>query len=726
MSSSVPPATSGRSAAPDLLELLSRVNCHVYSGEIGADGEYVELFTGPGTELLLGGPIPPGVDPTDAWHSAVHPEDWGVYLDAGARLETDAMVSFEYRLIGRDRVTRWVLDRMWLRERVSDDRRIVDGVITDVTELHERAEQVQEALQAVQYVNEQLEQARLDVEEATAWLEAAVDTSPAAMIMLDTEARVRLWNPAAERMFGWTQAAVIGKVAPHVPPDRREAFLELLRQVTEGDALVEHEEERIGRDGVRRQVAISTAVMREPSGEISGFLGMLTDISQRKVMEDRLRDLAHRDSLTGLANRVRIMERVDETVAQLEGTERSVALLLLDLDGFKAVNDSFGHAVGDELLVAVAGRLLSCLRSHDLAARLGGDEFAILLEPVDGQEAVRVAERILEVLAQPIDLRRAQVVVTASIGIAHGNGQRSTQDLLRDADVAMYMAKGQGKNRLVVFHPSMQERVATRLRLESELRRAVEREEFELHYQPIVNLDTQRIIGVEALVRWRHPERGLLLPADFISVAEETGLIVPIGRWILTQACAQAANWQVLDPAQLVSIGVNLSPRQLHDAGLVEVAASALSVAQLPAAALTIEITENLLLGDSSLAEARLAQLRAMGIRVAVDDFGTGYSSLAYLRRLPVDTLKIDRSFVAPLSDGPRPAALVRSIIDLAAALDLDTVAEGVENAEQAAILNSLGCHVAQGYYFGYPQPPDGITRLIHSGTLGLPRARNR
>ena len=323
-------------------------------------------------------------------------------------------------------------------------------------------------------------------------------------------------------------------------------------------------------------------------------------------------------------------------------------------------------------------------------------------------------------MSEPIALRRAQVVVTASIGIVYAAHDRNTQDLLRDADVAMYMAKGAGKNRLVVFQPSMQERVATRLRLENDLRTAVAEQQFELHYQPLVNLDTGRIVGVEALLRWRHPERGLLLPAEFVSVAEDTGLIVPIGRWILETACAQAARWRPADPAQLLSVGVNLSPRQLHDAELVQAAADALARAGLPPAALTFEITENLLLIESSLAEQRLAQLRALGIRVAVDDFGTGYSSLAYLRRFPVDVLKIDRSFVAPLAEGPRPAALVRSIVDLARALDMDTIAEGVENAEQAATLNSLGCHVAQGNYFAEPQPADVIERLITQGDVSL------
>jgi diguanylate cyclase (GGDEF)-like protein/PAS domain S-box-containing protein len=712
---------------PDLLDLLSRVNCHVYIGELLPGGEYHELFTGPGLEELLGGPIPEHANPTDAWHAAVHPDDWESYLAGGAAIEDAGVVTMEYRLIGRDAKTRWVLDRMWLRDQLDDGRVLVDGVITDVTELHERSDELTDALSAVQRVNRQLEWARRREAEATASLEAAVAASPSAMILLDLEGRVQLWNPAAERMFGWTPSEVIGEVAPHIPVDRRKAFFELVERAKQGEQLLDHEEVRINRDGQRCFVSLSTAVVFGPGGEVTGFLGMLTDITARKDMENRLRNLAHRDPLTGLANRFLVSERIDAAMARRD-EEHAVSLLLLDLDGFKAVNDSFGHALGDELLLGVAGRLMTCLRSNDLAARLGGDEFAVLLETVDPQEAVRVGERILEAIAAPFALSRAEIVVTASIGVVHADGDRTTQDLLRDADVAMYMAKGEGKNRLVEFHPSMQQRVATRLQLESELRAAVSAEQFELHYQPLVNLDTRCIVGVEALLRWRHPERGLLAPGEFVGVAEETGLIVPIGRWVLETAIAQAARWQPADPGQLLSVGVNLSPRQLYDDEFFATALAALKRAGLPPAALTIEITENLLLGDSSLAEERLAELRAQGIRIAVDDFGTGYSSLAYLRRFPVDVLKIDRSFVSPLSGDPRPSALVSSIIELAKALDMDTVAEGVETPDQAAVLNSLGCHVAQGFYFAKPKPAAVIERLLLSGARSLselPRARS-
>jgi diguanylate cyclase (GGDEF)-like protein/PAS domain S-box-containing protein len=680
------------------VELLRRVGCHVYSGEMSADGTYREAFTGPGLDQMLGGPTPDGVDHTYAWNAAVHPDDQQHYQEAG--LGENQSVSLEYRLIGRDGVTRWVLDQMWVRETLPDGRRLIDGVVTDVSELHRRSDQVAQA---------------------TAWLNAAVSVSPAALILMDRDARVTLWNPAAERLFGRQQDQVLGEVAPHMPPGRRADYVELLEAMVAGGSPKDLEEVTVGPDGRPINVSVSSALVRDPAGQVTGFLSVLTDITARKETENRLRQLAHSDPLTGLANRVLITERIDEAVSQPPSRDHGVALLLLDLDGFKAVNDSFGHAVGDELLLAVARRLSACLRSQDIAARLGGDEFAMLLESIDDEEASDVAERILAALAEPFVLRRAHVVVTASIGLVHAGRGRRTEDLLRDADVAMYQAKGAGKNQVVVFEPSMQEQVASRLRMESELRTAVTDGQFVLYYQPFVNLETRRVVGVEALVRWQHPIRGLLPPAEFIPIAEETGLIVALGRWILETACAQAAAWQPADPAALLSIAVNLSPRQLHDPDLIGFATRCLRDSGLPPSALTIEITENLLLTDSALAGARLDQLRALGVQVAVDDFGTGYSSLAYLRRYPVDILKIDRSFVTPLADGPRQAALVRSIIDLAAALDLDTVAEGVERPDQAATLAELGCHVAQGFYFSEPQPVASIEALLARPVLYLP-----
>jgi diguanylate cyclase (GGDEF)-like protein/PAS domain S-box-containing protein len=688
-------------AAPglDVLALLTRIGCHVYTGELHPDGSYEEIFTGPGLELLIGGAPDLDENLSTLWNAYVHPDDRERYRAEG-NLGRKSAVTMEYRMRGKDGVVRWVLDQMWLREVTADGRRLVDGVVTDVSELHRRRQQV---------------------DEARAWLDASVTMSPAAIVVMDREWRVRLWNPAAEKMFGLRESEVRGTVAPHIPVERRTDFAALVdRMILGGETLVEHEETRVGRDGQTQEVSIASSVMFDENGEVTGLMGLITDISARKESERRLRQLALSDPLTGLANRNLVNQRIDAAVTGLDADSPGVAVLLLDLDGFKSVNDSFGHAVGDELLLAVARRLRSCLRDGDIAARLGGDEFALLLERIDSVETLSVGRRVLEALSAPFSLRRGQVVVTASVGVVHASEQLDGHDLLRDADVAMYKAKADGKNRLVVFETSMHERVVTRLRLENELRTAVDRGEFELYYQPYVDLESRMIVGLEALIRWHHPVRGLLLPGEFIEVAEDTGLIVPLGQWIVTEACAQAALWRAADPDRPLTISVNLSPRQLYDAEFIDVAARALSDSGLPAGVLTIEITENLLLGDAVLAGTRLAQLRALGIQLAVDDFGTGYSSLAYLRRYPVDVLKIDRTFVDPLTDGPRQAALVRSIIDLATALDVDTVAEGVERPEQASALSTLGCHVAQGFYFARPQPAAAISALLQVGDLGV------
>jgi diguanylate cyclase (GGDEF)-like protein/PAS domain S-box-containing protein len=690
------PAASGL----DVLALLTRIGCHVYTGELHPDGSYREVFTGPGLNLLIGGEPDSREDPSTLWNTYVHPDDFERYKSEGSDLRQKLAVAMEYRMLGKDGVVRWVLDQMWLREVAADGRRMVDGVVTDVSELHRR---------------------RRQVDEARAWLDASVTMSPAAIVVMDREWRVRLWNPAAEKLFGWPESEVRGTVAPHIPPERREAFAMLVdRMVIGGETLIEHEEVRIGQDGEQQEVAISSSAMFDENGELTGLMGLITDISARKESERRLRQLALHDPLTGLANRILVNQRIEAAVTASQPGDPGLAVLLLDLDGFKTVNDSFGHAVGDELLLAVARRLRSCLREGDIAARLGGDEFALLLERIDAKETAVVSRRVLDALSAPFSLRRGQAVVTASIGVVHASGQLGDHDLLRDADVAMYKAKADGKNRVVVFEASMQERVVTRLRLENELRAAVERGEFELYYQPYVDLDSRMIVGLEALVRWHHPTRGLLLPGEFIEVAEDTGLIVPLGQWIVRQACMQAGIWRQLDTDRPLTISVNLSPRQLYDPLFVGIAARAIADAGLPPGMLTIEITENLLLGDAALAGTRLAELRALGIHIAVDDFGTGYSSLAYLRRYPVDVLKIDRTFVHPLTDGPRQAALVRSIIDLATALDVGTVAEGVERPEQASALSTLGCHVAQGFYFARPQPAPAISRLLAVGELGV------
>jgi diguanylate cyclase (GGDEF)-like protein len=434
--------------------------------------------------------------------------------------------------------------------------------------------------------------------------------------------------------------------------------------------------------------------------------------------------LAHRafhDPLTDLANRTLLIERLGEALSMpIPG--RTVAVLWLDLDDFKRVNDSLGHAAGDELLREVSARLRSVLRPADLAARLGGDEFAVVLDDVRSEEdAVHAGERVLLALSSPITIGDRTVSVRASIGVAVANAHEwTTDELLRNADVAMYIAKSQGKACVRAFEESMHDALVARLELETELERAVEEAQLLLHYQPIVELRTGQIVGMEALVRWQHPQRGLLLPGEFIPLAEETGQVLPIDRWVLLQACCQARQWQleVMNGAPL-EVSVNLSTRQLEDDQVIDMVKLALEVSGLAPESLVLEVTESFVLRDEVAGARRLRSLRELGVRLAIDDFGTGYSSLSYLRQLPVDVLKIDRSFTAGIGENQEDVALVQAIMRLADSLGLDAVAEGVEDANQRDVLVSLGCAQGQGWHFSKAVEPTEMEALLRlSATL--------
>jgi diguanylate cyclase (GGDEF)-like protein len=388
----------------------------------------------------------------------------------------------------------------------------------------------------------------------------------------------------------------------------------------------------------------------------------------------------------------------------------------VDLDDFKTVNDSLGHSEGDQLLIAVAERLRAGVRAGDTIARMGGDEFAILIEdPTEGETPVDVGRRLLAQLEPPFVHGGKELFVRASIGIATTRSRDHTaDDVLRNADVAMYTAKSKGKNRLEVFEPGMHAAALTRLALKGDLERALERDEFTLVYQPIVRLGGGRLTGVEALLRWQHRERGTVGPAEFIPVAEETGLILPLGRWVLERACAQAAAWNAISSAP-ITMSVNVSGRQLQQPAFPAEVAGVLASTGLAAELLTLELTESVLMQDAEAATAMLVDLKSLGVRLAIDDFGTGYSSLNYLRRFPIDELKIDRSFVASLDDGPTQSAVVLSILRLGETLHLETVAEGIEEPSQLAVLRDLGADLGQGYLFARPLDVNGVTALIEA-----------
>jgi len=440
------------------------------------------------------------------------------------------------------------------------------------------------------------------------------------------------------------------------------------------------------------------------------------EINQFPKRLELLTRQAFRDALTGLPNRALFMDRLSHGLTRARRRHEHVAVLFLDLDRFKVINDTLGHTVGDQLLVEVSNRLGSALRPGDTVARLGGDEFGLLLEDVaDAETAETVALRIEAELAKPLSFEGREVFVTASIGIALSSERLGTpEEVLRDADLAMYHAKSKGKARHEIFDGTMSAPALDRMDLEMDLRTAISRQEFRLHYQPILRLDTGQITGVEALIRWQHEKRGLLQPDAFIGLTEETGLIIPIGRWVLGEACRQAREWQIEFPRspQLV-MSVNLSAKQFQNPRLVEEITDALATSGLEAGCLKLEITESVVMQDAPATLAKLRELKALGIKLAIDDFGTGYSSLGYLKRFPVDTLKIDRSFVKGLSHEGGDSAIVRAVVTVAKSLNMDVTAEGIETDQQRVELKMLGCDQGQGFLFARPATPEHLKPLL-------------
>jgi diguanylate cyclase len=429
---------------------------------------------------------------------------------------------------------------------------------------------------------------------------------------------------------------------------------------------------------------------------------------------------AFKDSLTGLPNRRLFRDRVGHALARSGRRPGASAVLFIDLDKFKDVNDSLGHPVGDQLLTSVSDRLRAVVRPGDTVARLGGDEFAVLAEDVVGEaDAAGLAARVLDALAVPFALRGKEMAVGGSIGVALSNPGDTVDELLRNADVAMYNAKSAGRGCFRLFEDDMHAAVVRRVELENSLRRAVDDGEFELYYQPVFALATGRLTGFEALLRWNHPTRGLLAPPEFLALAEETGAIVPIGAWVLREACRQARAWNHRHPKQPLSMSVNLSPHQLLQPDVAAVVAAALHDAGLDPAGLILELTEGVFLDDGPAVATRLRGLKELGVGLAIDDFGTGYSSLSYLRRLPIDILKVDKIFIDDVAGDAAESAVVRAIIKLAQTLELTIVAEGVEAEEQATRLRQLGCHAAQGYWFAKPLSVDGVEAVLRVADVG-------
>jgi diguanylate cyclase (GGDEF)-like protein/PAS domain S-box-containing protein len=462
-----------------------------------------------------------------------------------------------------------------------------------------------------------------------------------------------------------------------------------------------------------------TNLLDEPA--VGAIVATASDITERKNIEEQLARRAFYDTLTSLPNRALLLDRIGQAEARARRRNAMIGVIFIDLDNFKRVNDSLGHHAGDRLLVAAAKRLGGCVRPSDTVARLGGDEFVILLEHLGSDatgEGALVADNILAQFSQPFELDNKQYIVSASVGLAFalaGGGRGDADTLLRDADVAMYRAKNGGKGRYVVFEENMHAEAVKKLEIETDLRFAIEHHELRVHFQPIVQLQAEGCREMEALVRWQHPTRGLLPPSEFIAIAEESGLIIPLGRYVLEEACRQVARWQREFPTEPPrQISVNLSPRQFDDPHLVANVTAALSSAQIGAASLKLEVTEGLIMRDTERSIETLQKLKDFGITIAIDDFGTGYSSLSYLHRLPLDVLKIDRSFVQGIGMSAEDDAIVRAIISMAQSLGLSVTAEGIETAEQATLLREWSCQTGQGYLFSRPLPAEEFTALFH------------
>ncbi|MDH5284582.1 MAG: EAL domain-containing protein, partial [Gemmatimonadota bacterium] len=559
---------------------------------------------------------------------------------------------------------------------------------------------------------------------AEARFRSLVQHSSDLILVVGPRGELRFASPSAARVLRCDPEGLVGgALADLVPAEDRErlaGFLGAVAGTTDVSTPIECRF-RLPDGSTRHAELLATDLTADPT--VRGLVLNVRDVSERKSLEQELTRQAFHDPLTGLANRALFLDRVRHALPLARRHRQNLSVLFLDLDDFKKVNDSLGHAEGDRLLITTAERLRSCARAGDTLARLGGDEFAVLIEDAVDSAAVEIAvNRFQTALNRPYQLEGGEVGVTVSIGVASATPEHSADDLLRDADTAMYSAKRRGKGRSAAFLPEMTLDVRRRLEMEAALRHAISHGGLELAFQPMYSLRNGRIEGVEALVRWDHPGLGLLLPNHFIPLAEETGLIVPLGRWVLRGACRQAREWQASRPgAGPLTIAINISARQLQDLDVVEETRQAIAESGVDPSLVVLEITESVLMQYEGDIQSRLTELKMLGVRLAIDDFGTGYSSLSYLQRFPIDILKVARPFVEELDGGVNRVALTRAILGLGAALGLTTVAEGVERAAQCTALMELGCDYAQGYYFAPPLSAEQLMQELSRKERALP-----
>ncbi|RNE59207.1 sensor domain-containing protein [Cryobacterium tepidiphilum] len=589
----------------------------------------------------------------------------------------------------------------------------ISGIARDITEMKRQQAEAEASRAEADANRAEAIASRARLVEAQEMAFAGFERSPIGTGIADLDGRLRRINPALCQMLGRPAAEILGMQTPDFlhPLDRGDdesMTLRILNGVTDD---VQTERRYLRADGTVIWVHEFASLVRGDDQAPSYFYLQLQDVTERKETEALLAHQAFHDPLTGLVNRTRLTDHIDESLALARPAGRQVGVLFLDVDQFKVVNDGLGHAAGDSLLVQLVKRMQAELRDTDTFARFGGDEFVIVCDSTTVDRAQRVADRIIAMTKEPFWVDGHEVFVTVSIGVVLAGDDDDAHILLRKSDVAMYQAKELGRDRVVVFNDAMQLRASARLDIESQLGRALDRDELRVVYQPIVDVANERVMGFEALVRWEHPDRGWLSPAEFIPVAEETGMILLIGEWVLGEALAQLQRWRREVPgAAELSMAVNLSTRQLRDTQFVQVVAETLDRTGIDPGAVHLEVTESMVMGDVDLAVRNLVSLRALGVRLSIDDFGTGYSSLGYLQKLPVHLLKIDRSFIDGLGgDDPHAAAIVGAIVALARDLNLGVIGEGVESAAQLAELHRLGTAQGQGFLWSTPLRPTDV-----------------
>jgi diguanylate cyclase (GGDEF)-like protein/PAS domain S-box-containing protein len=574
-----------------------------------------------------------------------------------------------------------------------------------------------------------MDKARREARDTAERFQRAFDSGVTGMALVSEDGRYLSVNRALCEITGYSESELLSLDFQDIThPDDLSADLEQLHALVAGRvALYETEKRYVHRDGHVVWVQIGVSAVHSENGRVEYLISQLHDVTERKRIEEELAHQALHDPLTGLPNRALFLDRLRHAIVRLRRHPGEVAVLFVDLDRFKNVNDTLGHDAGDQVLAEAAKRLRESARAEDTVARFGGDEFTILCDDADQDEAKEVAERILAALARPFSRSGREFHLSASIGIrVNGHATADPDSLLRDADMALYIAKEHGRARFELFDPAAPAGAVDLLATSQALRVALRDEQFCLHYQPCVDLKTGRIVALEALVRWQHPDRGLVPPGDFIPAAEESGLIVPIGEWVLQEACSQLAAWRAKGEAPLdLRVAVNVSARQLSDPNLPVAVAAARESANLEPAALCLEITESAVIKDPVMALANLLALKQQGTFIALDDFGVGFSSLSQIRELPpVDMIKVDRSFTAGLGQNPSDTAVVTAVLSLAHSLGLMTVGEGIETDDQLDRLRELGCEIGQGFHFSRPEPPDRVPFVLRelTGPAATPR----